>query len=260
MGGMRKRIQSDDTDARERGTATGSWAFHDRVCDNTDLPKHMFRPTVENQTTCTQCMLRPSMTNLPFEHPFPPPRCIIQPINLDDKEGKMKGSKPGRAEFRTKWTKVCACGCGESFEKTGRAQKYKDGHSPAVKSKAKERLCKCGCGQKVAPPARGRSYIEGHSLIEKAKAAAAEKRAARNKASVEKMKNASRETSTRPTRAAKDLAIGVATHALTSLAKAAYKAMVLDMLVAVGTISQEKVDDMLSFVKKHGFVNESKGL
>jgi hypothetical protein len=69
------------------------WKYHDRVCESCNKA---FRPSIESQSICTQCLI----------HPYKIPILKEEPMAL------------------TKKTKICVFpGCGKEFQPTGNCQK-----------------------------------------------------------------------------------------------------------------------------------------
>jgi hypothetical protein len=186
-------------------------------------------------------MIRPSR--------FEAPAATTGPARELTKEGTV--AVKGRKEFDKPINRICKCGCGEEFQATGRAQKYKSGHKKHKPSSAGtvERICRCGCGEKIdaGAPAQAR-YKMGHS------------KKGPNTLPEGILKHGCKKPDfpsgpdDRPGIDAdtKMLALRVSG----SLVRSISKAIVLDMLIAVGTVSKEKAEDMIAFVNARGWNRE----
>jgi hypothetical protein len=119
----------------------------------------------------------------------------------------------------------------------------------------KERVCKCGCKETYIPTGCRQQFKEGHSPLARKKSKAVEARARRD---AKKMEAATEQPA--GGKAGSDEAKKFAATVCGSMVNALVKAKVLDMAVAAGLIAQQKVDDMIAFVKKQRWVNEPKGL
>jgi hypothetical protein len=108
-------------------------------------------------------------------------------------------------------------------------EKTTKGENMAVKGRKEfdspqKRTCQCGCQQEYEPTGRAQKYIRGHR----------------------------KGTAPKPTAVAatKIEVIDIVTHAGSTMERTAKRAMVLDILIAAGVVTEERVVTICEFVKK----------